>query len=63
MYKYQHKKGGGTGGIVVLCPGLRKRWVEYERRKRREKEKSIKHRVESTTIRHKSHNVRRSTKK
>lgn len=57
MYKYQHKKCGGTGGICVLCPNLIFRWEREEGLKRREKQKRIKKRVDSTRIRRNSHVV------
>lgn len=58
MYKYQHKKGGGTGGICVLCPNLVMRWEREERLKRLKKHKKIKRRVDSTRIRHSSHSIK-----
>ena len=58
MYKYQHKKGGGMGGICVLCPNLILRWERKEKLLRCEKRKKIKRRVDSTRIRHSSHSIR-----
>lgn len=57
MYKYKHKKGGGIGGICVLCPNLIARWEKRERLQHRAMLKRVKRRVDSTRMRHSSHSI------
>lgn len=63
MYKNKHKPGGETGGIVVLCPALKARWLEFEKKKQREKQKLKRGQINGLRKRHNSHTITRSIKR
>ena len=60
MYKYEHKKGGTTGGRVIFCRRLWERlWKEekiFRKNQKRAKQKATKRRA---PVRYNSSSIRR----